>query len=84
MRRARDEADETPLAVRAAGGNEAPLAFSYVNRLCMGLLYGRAGRLNTKNADLRPGQWHTDQSFSVVPPKATCFFCQSVRAGAPR
>jgi hypothetical protein len=23
----------------------------------MGLLYGRAGRLNTKNADFRPGQW---------------------------
>ena len=24
---------------------------------CTGLLYGRAGRLNTKNAGFRPGQW---------------------------
>jgi hypothetical protein len=38
-------------------GRLAPLAFSYVNRFSMVLLYGRAGRLNTKNAGFRPGQW---------------------------
>jgi hypothetical protein len=32
------------------------LAFSYENPFCVGLLYGRAGRLNTKNAGFRPGQ----------------------------
>jgi hypothetical protein len=42
--------------VRADGGGQAPSAFSYVNRFCMGLLYGRAGRLNTKNGGFRPGQ----------------------------
>ena len=38
------------------GGGEAPLAFPCVNRFCMGLLYGRAGRLNAKNGGFRRGQ----------------------------
>jgi hypothetical protein len=37
-------------------GGYAPLAFSYVNRFCMGLLYGRAGRLTAKNGGFRRGQ----------------------------
>jgi hypothetical protein len=34
----------------------------------MGLLYGRAGRLNTKNAGFRPGQdWHASSSPGLFP-----------------
>jgi hypothetical protein len=36
------------------GGGYAPLAFSYINRVCMVVLYGRAGRFNAKNAGFRP------------------------------
>jgi hypothetical protein len=36
------------------GAVDAPLAFSYVNRFCMGLVYGRAGRLTAKNGGFRP------------------------------
>ena len=36
------------------------MAFSYVNRFCMGLLYGRAGRLNTKNAGPGRRPWYTN------------------------
>jgi hypothetical protein len=32
------------------------LAFHYVNRFCMALLYRRAGRLSAKNVGFRPGQ----------------------------
>jgi hypothetical protein len=28
------------------------------NSFCMGLLYGRAGRLNTENGVFRPGQYN--------------------------
>ena len=32
------------------------LAFSYVNRFCVALWYGRAGRLTAENGGFRPGQ----------------------------
>jgi hypothetical protein len=32
------------------------LAFSYENPFCVGLLYGRAGRLTAENGGFRPGQ----------------------------
>lgn len=31
-----------------------------------------------EQADETPLFWHTDQSFSVTPPKASCFFCSKV------
>jgi hypothetical protein len=37
-------------------GRLTPLAFPYVNRFCMALLYGRAGRLTAKTGGFRPGQ----------------------------
>jgi hypothetical protein len=40
------------------------LAFYYVNRFCMGLLYGRAGRLTAHFGGLRPGQ------YSMIPGEA--------------
>ena len=49
------------LAVRAAQGAYAPLAFSTVNRFCMALLYGRAGRLTAKNGGFRPVPYHADR-----------------------
>jgi alpha-ketoglutarate-dependent taurine dioxygenase len=33
------------------------------------------GRAVDDGADETPLYWHTDQSFSVTPPKASCFFC---------
>jgi hypothetical protein len=43
--------------VRAALGRlSALIAFSYENPFCMGLLYGRAGRLTAENGGFRPGQ----------------------------
>jgi hypothetical protein len=33
------------------------LVFPAVNRFCMALLYGRAGRLTAKTGGFRPGQW---------------------------
>ena len=36
------------------GGVQAPLAFSTVNRLCMALLYGRAGGFAAKHGGFRP------------------------------
>ena len=39
-----------------AWGLQAVLAFSIVDRFCMALLYGRAGRLTTQNGGFRPGQ----------------------------
>ena len=38
------------------GGVLAPVAFSYGDPFCMGLLYGRAGRLTPQNGGFRPGQ----------------------------
>jgi hypothetical protein len=51
-----------PAAARAAAladpvaprGAWAPFAFSLVNRFCMGIFYGRAGRLPAKNGGFRP------------------------------
>ena len=43
--------------VLALRGVQAPLAFSYVHRFSMALLYGRAGRLTAKNGGFRPGQY---------------------------
>jgi hypothetical protein len=37
-------------------GGEAPLAFSYENPFCVGVLYGRTERLTAQNGDFRPGQ----------------------------
>ena len=34
-----------------------PLASSTMNRFCMAVLYGRAGRLTCKTGGFRPGQW---------------------------
>ena len=34
---------------------KAPLALSAANQFCMALVYGRAGRLTTKNGDFRQG-----------------------------
>jgi hypothetical protein len=36
------------------GAVERPQRFPYVNRICMKLLYGRAGRLNIENGGSRP------------------------------
>ena len=36
------------------------------------------GRAVEQGADETPLFWHTDQSFSVTPPKASCFFCAQV------
>ena len=58
--------------VRAARGGEAPLAFSYVNQFCMGLLYGRAERLNTKNAGFRPGQFVLEPLLNAVSALGVC------------
>jgi hypothetical protein len=38
------------------GAFKRSFAFSLVNRFCMGLLYGRAGRLTAKNGGFRSGQ----------------------------
>ena len=38
------------------GAFKRPLAFSYENPFCMGILYGRAGRLTVENGGFRPGQ----------------------------
>ena len=43
------ERPAAPDCPRCPGGGYAPLAFSCVNRFCVGLLYGRAGRLDTNN-----------------------------------
>ena len=43
-------------AVRAVPGRLSAIAFSCVNRFCMGFLYGRAGRLTAENGGFRPGQ----------------------------
>jgi iron(II)-dependent oxidoreductase len=45
-------------------GGHAPLAFSCVNRFCMALLYGRAGRLTAKK------RWFPARA--VGPPKTAC------------
>ena len=37
-------------------GDEAAFAFPIRNPVCMGLLYGRAGRLTAQTVDFRPGQ----------------------------
>ena len=44
------------VTVRALRGVYAPLAFYYVNRFSMALLYGPAGRVTAKNGVFRPGQ----------------------------
>ena len=44
-------------------GCKAPLAFPYENTFCMGLLYGRTGRLTTENGDFRPGQGARHRRF---------------------
>jgi hypothetical protein len=49
--------DNCPRPPGAVKRPKRSLAFSYENPFCVGLLYGRAGRLNTKNAGFRPGQW---------------------------
>ena len=38
-------------------GGQAPPAFPIVNQVCVGILYGRAGRLTAKNSGFRPGHW---------------------------
>ena len=38
------------------GAVKRPSRFPYENPFCMGLLYGRAGRLTAKNGGFRPGQ----------------------------
>jgi hypothetical protein len=49
-----------------AGAFKRPLAFFYVNRFCMGLLHGRAGRLTAENGGFRSGQWLHAQTLSAV------------------
>ena len=39
------------------GAVKRPSAFPIANRVCMGLLFGRAGRLTYKNGGFRPGQF---------------------------
>jgi hypothetical protein len=53
-------------SVRALRAVQAPVAFSYVNRVCMGLFYGRTGCLNTKNNGFRPRQFVSDCSSNSI------------------
>ena len=57
---------------------EALLAFSYLNRFSMALLYRRTGRLTAKtNGGFRPGQWrclialHKSGGTSIGPSDAS-------------
>jgi hypothetical protein len=70
------------------GAVKRPSRFPYVNRFCMELLYGRAGRLTTKNGGFRPGQrrrWAWPSSCRRTAgaggaPSSTC--CSCARRGA--
>jgi hypothetical protein len=69
-------------SVRAALGRLSAItyvAFSYVNRFCMGLLYGRAGRLNTKNAGFRPGQY-----AGILVPTTAATIVDANKRGGPQ
>ena len=44
----------TSLSGPARRGAQAPLVFPAVNRFCMALLYGRAGRFTAQNGGFRP------------------------------
>ena len=53
--------DFAPSVRAAAGwGGQAPVAFPYGNRFCMGLLYGRAGRLTAENGGGSPNTTSRD------------------------
>jgi hypothetical protein len=49
--------DDCPRPPGAVKRPKRSLAFSYGNPFCMGLLYGRAGRLTALFGGFRPGQW---------------------------
>jgi hypothetical protein len=50
------EARSLALTVRVVLGQLSTLRVSYENSFCMGLLYGRAGRLTAENGGFRPRQ----------------------------
>jgi hypothetical protein len=45
-----------PTCPRRPPGRLSAIRVSYVDRLCVGLFYGRAGRLTAENDGFRPGQ----------------------------
>jgi hypothetical protein len=58
--------------VRARPGRLSVLAVSTVNRFCVGLLYGRAGRLTAQNGGSRPGQLPVSAAEQVPPGASEC------------
>ena len=59
-----------PHTVRALRGVYAPSTFSYVDRFSMVLLYGRAGRLNTKKRRFPAGQVGDGEELGFRPAAA--------------
>jgi hypothetical protein len=62
-------------SVRAALGRLTPLAFSYENPFCIGLLYGRTGRLTAENGGFRLGQLPLDPRIGKLILLGTVFRC---------
>jgi hypothetical protein len=56
------------------------LAFSYENPICMGLLYGRAGRLTAENGGFGPGQFSADSVECTHDKKCRVSFYMKGRA----
>jgi hypothetical protein len=95
------QSDEAPrrephgLCTHGTGPPErlSAISISYVNWFCMGLLYGRAGRLTVENGGFRPGQGmitcvsqsprNGDETCaSLSPPRCVCFCLRAVFARA--
>jgi hypothetical protein len=64
-------------AVRANPGRLSAPSVSQCKSVCMGILFGRAGRLTAKNGDFRPGQVGKVPLWAVLGVVATLILTQA-------